>query len=190
MGKKIIITLLLMAILMAVSFYYDEQIIQVLYSFHNYYFTEFFLGVAFISSEIIILFFLTSLFLWQERKRKWIIPLWITLGFSAGINYLLKNSIQRIRPFESGIVPLASCLQNSITGFSFPSGHAIVAFSALPILSREFPKLKYWWLAFAVIIAISRVYLGVHFLSDVIAGAILGYCIGEFIIAVKMRRIF
>lgn len=184
------IILLVMIILMIVSFYYDAQIARAVYSTQNYYLTQFFLGVTFISSEIIIFFILTSLFLWNERKRKWIIPLWVTLGLSAILNYVLKNIIQRARPFEQGITTLMPVLQNSISGFSFPSGHAIIAFCALPILSKEFPKLKYWWLAFAVIIAFSRVYLGLHFLSDVIAGAVLGYAIGEVIVAVKMRKVF
>ena len=190
MGKKIVIILMAMTILMIVSFYYDAQIVKAVYSMQDYYLTQFFLGIAFISSEIIIFFLLTSLFLWQERKRKWIIPLWITLGVSAGANYILKNSIQRLRPFEQGIVPLALNLHDSLSQFSFPSFHAVITFCALPILSREFPKLKYWWIAFAVIVAFSRVYLGVHFMSDVLAGAILGYCIGELIVAVKTRKIF
>jgi undecaprenyl-diphosphatase len=83
-----------------------------------------------------------------------------------------------------------SFFATSLTDFSFPSGHAMLAFCAIPILNREFPKLKYAWIVFACLVAFSRVYFGVHFMSDVIAGALIGYCLGELIVAVKTRKIF
>jgi len=58
----------------------------------------------------------------------------------------------------------------------------MLAFCALPILSKEFPKLKYAWIAFAGLVAFSRVYFGVHFLSDVIAGSLIGFLVGTIIV--------
>jgi len=58
--------------------------------------------------------------------------------------------------------------------------HAAAAFSALPVLDLEFPKLKWFWLGFALLIALSRIYMGVHYFSDVVAGAFFGYLIGRF----------
>jgi undecaprenyl-diphosphatase len=190
MNKKSVIVILIALLALIASFYFDAQIVRAVHSIQDYYLTEFFLGVAFISSEIIIFFILTSLFLWNERKRSWIIPLWVTLALSALASFILKNIIQRERPFDQGIVSVLPVIQSSISDFSFPSAHAIFAFCAIPILSKEFPRLRYFWIAFAVIIAFSRVYLGVHFLSDVIAGALIGYGIGELVVAIKMRKIF
>jgi len=51
-------------------------------------------------------------------------------------------------------------------------------FSALPILNKKFNKLKYIWLVFACLVAFSRVYFGVHYMSDVLTGALVGYLIG------------
>ena len=57
----------------------------------------------------------------------------------------------------------------------------------MAILDKEFPKMKWIWLTIAVVVALSRLYIGVHYLSDVIAGGILGYFVGLVIIAAEER---
>ena len=54
----------------------------------------------------------------------------------------------------------------------------MLVFAALPLLNKEFKKFRYIWLAFAILIGLSRAYFGVHYLSDVFSGAIIGYLIG------------
>lgn len=84
-----------------------------------------------------------------------------------------------------GIVSTLTILQEKsfdIWNYSFPSFQAMLAFCALPILSKEYPKLKYFWIAFASLIGFSRIYFGLHFLSDVVVGAFLGLLIGMFIV--------
>ena len=61
-------------------------------------------------------------------------------------------------------------------------------FSALPVLSKEFKKLKYAWLVFACLVAFSRVYFGLHYLSDVLGGAIIGYLIGWGIVIIEEEK--
>ena len=74
--------------------------------------------------------------------------------------------------------------------FSFPSLHTMLAFSVVPFLDEEFPRFKYVWIALAVIIGFSRIYLGFHFASDVIAGGLLGYIIGVIIIKSEKEHEF
>lgn len=62
--------------------------------------------------------------------------------------------------------------------FSFPSGHTITAFAIAVPLSLFYPSLLIGLLFCAFSIAISRILLGMHFLSDVLAGAILGSTLG------------
>lgn len=182
--KKEFLMVIGIIILAAVSFQFDSEIVRTISVIRNNLLDEFLMGVTFLSSEIIIFFGLTSLFLWKEHKRKWIIPLWVTLALSAIIGFFLKLSVQRMRPFQLGIVttPLAMQASYTLWNFSFPSFQAMLAFCAVPILSKEFSKIKYVWIAFAVLIAFSRVYFGMHFLSDVIAGGLIGYLLGAVIV--------
>lgn len=180
--EVIIFSLVILAVL--VSLYFDIQIVKGVSVIRNTILDDFFLGITFVSSGVIIFFILTSLFLWKENKRRWILPLWASLALSVIASLLLKITIQRLRPYQLDIIGIINVLPvlqeaaHSTWDFSFPSFQAMLAFCAIPILAKEFPKLKYVWIAFAVLIAFSRVYFGVHFLSDVIAGGLIGYILG------------
>ena len=175
------------------SFYFDSQTIKFFSLLRTGFLDEFFLGITFASSEIIIFFFLTSLFLWSERKRKWIFPLWVSLFFSVAISFLLKISVQRMRPFQIGITEtLPILISESFTtwNYSFPSFQSMLVFCAIPILDKEFPKLKYFWISFAILVAFSRIYFGLHFMSDVIAGGLIGYLIGMIVMKLEKENKF
>jgi len=166
------------------SFYFDGQIVQSVSWIRNSILTDFFMGITFVSSILLIFLFLTLLFI-KEKKRKWILPLWMSLGLSVIVSFLLKVAIQRARPYQIGLVSvLGDLAKNShlVWDFSFPSFQAMLVFSAIPFLSKEFPKFKYVWIAFGCLVAFSRVYLGLHFLSDVIVGSLIGYLIGFFMV--------
>ena len=175
------------------NFYFDSQIVSWISLIRNNFLNEFFLGLTFLSSEIIVFFFLTSLFLYNENKRRWIFPLWLTLFFSAITGFLLKVSVQRMRPFETGIVetlPVLISESFNVWNYSFPSFQSMLVFCAIPILVMEFKKFKYIWILFAILVAFSRVYFGVHFMSDVIAGAIIGYSIGLIVVKLEKEKKF
>ncbi|MBA7703351.1 hypothetical protein ES703_112136 [subsurface metagenome] len=191
--KKVVSVGILIAFAVFVSLYFDSEIVKGISLIRNNFLNEFFTGMAFISSGIIIFFFLTSLFLWKEDKRKWILPLWLSLGLSVIVSFLLKVAVQRPRPFQLGIVSILPVLEKSshlIWNFSFPSFHAMLVFCAIPILSKEFPKFKYVWIIFAGLIAFSRIYFGLHFLSDIIVGGLIGYLLGTVIVKTEKENKF
>lgn len=131
--------------------------------------------VSFLGSALVITVLTTALFFFDRKKKEYIPVLWLTLAVAATLTFLLKNFVARPRP---GIVNLI--VEKS---FSFPSGHAVAVFAPLALIDKEFPKLKWVWLGFALLVLTSRVYLSVHYLSDVFAGALLGYITGILVLA-------
>jgi len=184
---------LIIILLILISFQYDNTMVREISKLRNNFLDSFFAGLTFISSEIIIFFFLTSLFLWSEKKREWILPLWFTLFVSAVISFILKYLIQRPRPFQIGLISIMKVLEKanfSTWNFSFPSFQTMFVFSAIPILSKEFPRLKKFWIILSVLVGFSRVYFGLHFLSDVIVGGVIGYFIGVWVIDLEKENRF
>ena len=180
-------------LLFILALYFDSHIIQGVSYLKNSFLDEFLIGLTFTGTEIIIFFLLTSLFLWSENKRKWILPLWFTLLLSTIVSFLLKITIQRLRPFQQGLIDISSFLVKDsyyVWDFSFPSAQTMAVFCAVPFLSKEFPKLKYVWIALACLVGFSRIYFGFHFLSDVIAGAFIGYFLGILIIRAEKENRF
>jgi len=89
---------------------------------------------------------------------------------------LLKNVFDRARPPESdpGLGSLVALPDNP----SFPSGHAATAFAAATAIAVLCPKLRPWALGLAAAVALSRVYLRVHFPFDVLVGGLIGAGLG------------
>jgi len=93
---------------------------------------------------------------------------------SEGITFALKNLINRQRPYNKYPNDIYKKIDENSP--SFPSGHTTVAFATATSLSLAYPK---WYIvapayAWAGSVAFSRLYLGVHYPSDVLAGMIIG----------------
>lgn len=84
-------------------------------------------------------------------------------------NIVLKNLVARIRPYE--VVDGLTTLIPHPTDYSFPSGHTTASFACALVFARFLPR-RYGVpaLALATMIAFSRMYVGVHYLTDVLAG--------------------
>jgi undecaprenyl-diphosphatase len=95
---------------------------------------------------------------------------------SATIFLAIKKLAGRKRPCEIGQNCWATLLPPD--QFSFPSGHSMTAFSVAVPLSLFYPSLEAGLLFCAISIALSRIVLGLHFLSDIIVGSALGAAIG------------
>jgi undecaprenyl-diphosphatase len=93
---------------------------------------------------------------------------------ALAVNTCLKQLVRRPRPdLGPDLPPLAS----TISGRSYPSAHATTSFAAARALSGVLPHVPLY--AAAVAMALSRPYLGVHYPSDVVAGAVLGDALGR-----------
>jgi len=176
--SRLFLALALFVFFTILAFAFDRQIVEKVQGLRSSSLDVFMLWITFFGSTFFILFFLTSLFLWREHKRRWIVPLWISLSASFVVTSILKFIVARARPYQLGIATLDLLRYSNTINSSFPSFHAAAAFSALPVLDKEFPRFKFVWLGFALLVAFSRVYFAVHYLSDVLAGALIGYLIG------------
>lgn len=103
----------------------------------------------------------------------------LALVFSLVINNaILKKLVARTRPYE--VIEGLQLLTKKATDFSFPSGHSASAFAAATAICRTQRGSKWRWivLAGAVCMALSRLYIGIHYPSDVICGALSGTLCG------------
>lgn len=110
----------------------------------------------------------------------------LVVGVGDYINdKLFKEIFQRSRPCHifDDINLLISCGP----GKSFPSNHAVNNFSMATYLSFFFKRKIAVFFTFASLVAISRVFVGVHFLSDVISGAFIGFLIAFLIITILKK---
>jgi undecaprenyl-diphosphatase len=123
--------------------------------------------------------------------RRRVVPatgLAIAAAFAAGdtASGAIKQAVDRPRPpiDDPQNLDAAVALPSSP---SFPSGHATTSFAAAAAVAILIPRLRVPAFALASLVALSRVYLGVHFVLDVLIGAMLGLLIGSSIAIVARR---
>lgn len=108
-------------------------------------------------------------------------PLGLTVAAALAVDVILCNGIikplvARIRPYD--INTAVTLIISAPTDYSFPSGHTAASFAAVTALGLKKTK---WWipaLVLALLIAFSRLYLYVHYPSDVLAGVVIGVLAG------------
>jgi undecaprenyl-diphosphatase len=104
-------------------------------------------------------------------RRPWVlVQVVVAVGAADLAADVGKYFVHRHRPFEHQIGP-------SVKTHSFPSGHSATAFAGAVTLGALAPRYRVAFYAFASLIAFSRLYNGVHYPTDVVAGALLGAAI-------------
>ena len=158
--------------------FYDVSLMKFIYSLRSPILTHFMVLVSFLGGSTFLLITSTTALLYLLRKKYFHDAALFGFTFVTGVllNLLLKHVIARARP---DIEPLIHEIF-----YSFPSGHSMNAFvfySLLAYLTYHFTKDRFLTGVVSVIctgiilfIGISRVYLGVHYPSDVLAGYLAG----------------
>jgi len=135
-----------------------------------------------------VLFALAGL-AWDLRRRalpRTALAALAAMGLASLLTSAAKDAVGRVRPpLEDATIRAIGALPATP---SFPSGHASTAFAAAVALAALAPRLRAPALALAALVAVSRVYLGVHFWLDVLAGAALGALVG-LLVAGAARRL-
>jgi membrane-associated phospholipid phosphatase len=152
---------------------------------HTKWLDQVFIKFTFLGDGLFSIIIAAFLFLVRKLRRLslYIIITYLVSGIAA---LVLKRIFMAPRPREIINSHLYTSFLNGITGSgwdSFPSGHTTSVFALATVLALNINK-KSWGLLFlimAIITGYSRIYLGQHFLQDVLAGAVLGTGIGVLI---------
>ena len=135
-------------------------------------------GIFWILLAVIFLFFK------KTRKTGLMMGVAMLCGLIVG-NLTLKPLIGRIRPYDLNLG--VSLLIDKLHDFSFPSGHTLSSFEGATVLLIRDKRFGIPAMILAAIIALSRLYLYVHYPTDVLAGAVLGITFG--ILAVSIVNV-
>lgn len=165
--KKDLIIMSILFILMLISFNYDKSIVNYVADHRIDIINPLMVFITLATSDIAILIIMVFFMTIKKKEYKNIPILMFSLVIVFLLTTLLKFIIARPRPIVEKLV--------EVTSYSFPSRHSSIAFGALPIFMKGHKNLSYLWIIIALLIAISRVYVGAHYPSDVIGGILLGY---------------
>lgn len=134
------------------------------------------IGGAFSSVLCALSFLLSKSMFWHQVG----INLALSLSVSHLIVQFLKRFVRRRRPYEvlNGVSTGSKLYKDA----SFPSGHSTAAFCMATVLSAAVPSFLFIFYSIALIVAFSRVYLGMHYPSDITIGAGIGIITAAFFI--------
>ena len=151
----------------------DFTILYALNNIHTNVLDKIMIGITYLGEKGIFWMLIAVILLFNPKTRKCGIFMAISMAIGLIIgNGLLKNIIARNRPcwIDNGV----NLLIANPKDFSFPSGHTLASFEAAVTIFLFNKKYGIITLALATLIGISRLYLFVHFPSDVLAGAVFG----------------
>jgi undecaprenyl-diphosphatase len=117
----------------------------------------------------------------RQRTRHVLVAAGLSFLLGLALNQILLLFVHRLRPYEGGVTHL---LIAPSADYSFPSDHATATFAiAATFLLHGMGRTGFWFLAGAVLVTVSRVYVGTHYASDVLGGALTGIAAAMLILA-------
>ena len=136
------------------------------------------------TATLIIVFISLALIFFLNRKK--VLHAAAALVSAEVFGLAIKQLVGRERPFITGINAPIELIKSKYYAWdsSFPSLHAATSFALIPFMPKE---IRIYWMVLAVAVSLTRVYFGLHYLSDVIFGAAIGLAVGILISRIKSR---
>lgn len=148
----------------------ETELLQFIYQLRQPLVNEFFTSITFLGSVVFVAALLVGLESINERELTKT-AFWAYI-LNATVTYGMKLFFERARPNIEH-------LTQTTLPYSFPSGHTSTAFVLATVLAWRKPEARKYFYGIAVLVGISRMYLGVHFPSDIIVGALVGHASGK-----------
>jgi undecaprenyl-diphosphatase len=165
----------LLVVVSLASFFIDEIVLAAMPSVRVPILDTFFFGITHIGIVAALFILVPFIALLIRKQSSEAIYLLTAAASSLLIGILLKMAVASQRPTQDLFTFFGPIVH------SFPSLHALLVFAMVPILSKNFPKMRYVVWILASLVALSRLYFGVHYVSDVVWGILLGFGIGWYI---------
>ena len=118
---------------------------------------------------------------WKRALKVFLITVLCLALTDAVAAQIIKPVVGRIRPSHE-LVDMIRLLVGRGGKYSFPSNHAANSMAFAIITCFFYPQMRRWLFIIPILVGFSRVYVGVHYPSDVIAGAFFGFIIANFIL--------
>ena len=177
-AKNNILPYLAIIAVFIISFLLDEKISH-LFESTRIPLLDFIFGIITNFGIVLAIMLIIPLLMLKDNRK--IYALLLAFFSSVFISVVAKWMFLRQRPTDFAY-PFVKILS-----YSFPSMHAVVAFSLLPLLLYFLPRQKNFWIPFAFLVIFTRIYFGLHYLSDVVFGALLGYSLGYLLLDLHLR---
>ncbi len=157
------------------------DIVIFLQSLRNAFLDFFFSSISFLGEQYVYIFFFGIFYYTYDKKMGEFLA--ITLALSATVNTIIKNIVGAPRPFEKYPDLVENLRPETAVGNSFPSGHTQNFSTVIFGLSFYKQRLVLFYSATVLValMMLSRMYLGVHFLEDVLVATLLGIVIAYFL---------